>query len=259
MAELPGGLGIFDLRGRTALITGASRGLGAGAARALAAAGATVVLAARTIADLERVCAGISESGGQTHAIVADVTDEAAVEAMVAEAVSRFGRLDILVNNAGMNVRKPALELSAAEFDEVLGLNLRAYFLCARAAGRVMVAQRYGRVINMSSIMAAIGLPNQTAYAASKGGIGGLTRVLAIEWAAHGVTVNAIGPTYFETELTRPLYEDPERREFITSRTPMGRWGQPEELDGAIVFLASDASRYVTGQTLFVDGGWLAW
>ncbi len=259
MAELPAGLAIFDLSGRTALITGASRGLGAGAARALASAGANVALAARTGADLAAVCATIGREGGAAHAIVADVTDEDAVERMVAETVDRFGRIDILVNNAGMNVRKPALELEPAEFDQVLGLNLRSYFLCARAAGRRMVAQGYGRVINMSSILSSIGLPNQTAYASSKGGIGGLTRVLAIEWAPFGVTVNAIGPTYFETELTRPLYEDPERRAFITERTPMGRWGQPNELDGALIFLASDAAGYITGQTLFVDGGWLAW
>jgi NAD(P)-dependent dehydrogenase (short-subunit alcohol dehydrogenase family) len=122
-----------------------------------------------------------------------------------------------------------------------------------------MVKQGFGRVINMSSILSSIGLPNQTAYASSKGGVGGLTRVLAIEWATSGVTCNALGPTYFETELTRPLYEDPERREFITSRTPMGRWGQPHELAGALIFLASAASAYVTGQTLYVDGGWLAW
>jgi len=257
--ELPAGLSIFDLRGRTALITGGSRGLGAGAARALAAAGANVVVAARSADDLRAVCAAIEADGGRAHAIVADVTDEAAVEAMVLAAAARFGRLDILVNNAGKNVRKPALELSAAEFDDVLSLNLRSYFLCARAAGRLMVAQGYGRVINVSSILSSIGLPSQTAYSASKGGVASLTRVLAIEWASHGVTVNAIGPTYFETELTRPLYEDPERREFITSRTPMGRWGQPSELDGALIFLASAAAGYITSQTIFVDGGWLAW
>jgi NAD(P)-dependent dehydrogenase (short-subunit alcohol dehydrogenase family) len=259
VADLPAGLSVFDLRGRVALITGGSRGIGATSAQALASAGAAVVVCSRTESDLQAVCTGIKYAGGEAHAIVADVTDEAAVERTVEEVVRRFGRLDILLNNAGKNVRKPALELSTAEFDDVLALNLRAYFLCARAAGRVMVEQRYGRVINMSSILSSIGLPNQTAYASSKGAIGQLTRVLAIEWAPFGVTCNALGPTYIETELTRPLYEDPERREFITSRTPMGRWGQPEELAGAIIFLASEASGYMTGQTLYVDGGWLAW
>ena len=259
LSELPSGLGIFDLRGRVALITGGSRGLGAAAARALAASGAAVTICARNQDDLFAVRDEIAGSGCDVHAIIADVTDEAAVDDMVAETVRHFGRLDVLVNNAGKNIRKPALELTSAEFDEVLSLNLRSYFLCARAAGQVMVDQGYGRVINMSSILAAIGLPMQAAYASSKGAIGQLTRVLAIEWAPHGVTCNAIGPTYFETELTRPLYEDPERREFITSRTPMGRWGQPNELDGALIYLASQASAYVTGQTLYVDGGWLAW
>jgi len=259
LAELPAGLGIFDLTGRVALITGGSRGLGAQAAQALASAGAAVAICGRTEPDLSRVAAAISAAGGTALAIVADVTDEAAVEAMLRATVDRFGRLDILVNNAGKNIRKPALDMTSAEFDEVMRLNLHAYFLCARAAGRIMVEQRYGRVINMSSILAAIGLPNQTAYASSKGAIGGLTRVLAIEWAGHGVTCNAIGPTYFETELTRPLYEDAERREFITSRTPMGRWGQPEELNGLLIYLASQASGYLTGQTIYVDGGWLAW
>ncbi|MHB8576293.1 MAG: SDR family NAD(P)-dependent oxidoreductase [Dehalococcoidia bacterium] len=257
--EFPSGLGIFDLSGKTALITGGSRGLGAEAARALASAGARVVICGRTESDLIAVRDEIRASGGDAHAIVADVTDEPVVDAMIAEIVDRFGRLDILVNNAGKNVRKPALELSTSEFDDVLSLNLRSYILCARAPGRVMVKQRYGRVINVSSILASIGLATQTAYASSKGAIGQLTRVLAIEWAPFGVTVNAIGPTYFETELTRPLFEDPERRRFITERTPMGRWGQPNELAGTYILLASDASAYITGQTIYVDGGWLAW
>lgn len=256
--NLPAGLQIFDLSGKTALITGGSRGLGAAAARVLAGAGARVVVCGRTEADLHQVCAGIAGEGGESHAVVADVTDEAAVEAMVTQIVDQFGRLDILVNNAGKNIRKPALELSTLEFDEVLGLNLRGYFFCARAAGRVMVRQGSGRVINITSILSTIGLPLQTAYASSKGAVAQLTRVLAIEWAPFGVTVNAIGPAYFETEMTRPLYEDPDRREFIISRTPMGRWGQPSELAGTLILLASDASSFITGQTLFVDGGWLA-
>ncbi len=257
--DLPAGLQIFDLSGKTALITGGSRGLGAEAARALSGAGARVVVCGRTEADLQQVCAAVAEGGGEGHAVIADVTDEAAVEAMVAGVVERFGRIDILVNNAGKNIRKPALDLTTPDFDEVMGLNLRGYFFCARAAGRVMVQQGFGRVINITSILSAIGLPMQTAYASSKGAIAQLTRVLAIEWAPFGVTVNAIGPAYFETELTRPLYEDAERREFIVSRTPMGRWGQPQELAGTLILLASDASSYITGQTIFVDGGWLAW
>ena len=150
-------------------------------------------------------------------------------------------------------------ELSAEEYRQVLATNLEGYFLCARAAGKVLVKQGSGKVINISSILGRVALANQAAYASSKGAIEQLTKVLAIEWAPHNVTVNCIGPTYFETEMTRPLYQDPERRGFIESRTPMGRWGQPDELAGAVIFLASDAAGYITGQTIFVDGGWLAW
>ena len=173
-------------------------------------------------------------------------------------ALERFGRIDILVNNAGMNIRTTVLDYDLEDWDQVINLNLRSYFLVARTVGRHMVERRYGRVINITSILAAIGLPNQAAYATSKGGVTQLTKVMAIEWAPHNVTVNCIGPTYFETELTRPLYQDPERKSFIESRTPMGRWGQLDELHGAAIFLASDAAGFITGQTLFVDGGWLS-
>mgnify|MGYP000955714144 CR=1 FL=1 len=151
------------------------------------------------------------------------------------------------------------LELAAEEYRQVLATNLEGYFLCAKAFGRHLVAQGHGKVINISSIMGRVALANQAAYASSKGAIEQLTKVLAIEWAPQNVQVNAIGPTYFETDLTRPLFEDEERHDFITGRTPMGRWGQPHELAGAVIFLASDASNYVTGHTLMVDGGWTAW
>jgi NAD(P)-dependent dehydrogenase (short-subunit alcohol dehydrogenase family) len=259
VATLPNGLHIFDLTGKTALVTGGGRGLGRTMAVALASAGANLVLVGRTPADLESAAQEIEAQGRRAHVITADVTVPEQVEAMTAEAIRRAGHIDILVNNAGMNIRKPVLEYGVDDWDQVLGLNLRGYFLVARAVGRHMVERGYGRVINVTSILAAIGLPNQAAYASSKGAITQLTRVMAIEWAPHGVTVNCIGPTYFETDLTRPLYQDPERKHFIESRTPMGRWGQPEELNGAVIFLASDASRFITGQTIFVDGGWLAW
>ncbi len=254
MENLPPGLRIFDLTGKVALVTGAGRGLGRTFAEALASAGADLVLASRTRAELDAVAEAARAMGRKALPVVTDVTRPEQVEAMTAAALDRFGRIDILVNNAGMNIRKPALDYTLDEWDQV-----RAYFVVARIVGRHMVERRYGRVINVTSILAAIGLPNQTAYATSKGGITQLTKVMAIEWAPFGVTVNCLGPTYFETDLTRPLYQDPERKTFIESRTPMGRWGQPEELAGAIIFLASDAAAFVTGQTLFVDGGWLAW
>lgn len=253
------GIELFDLTGRVAVVTGAGRGLGRSMAIALAAAGADIVAASRTSSEIETLRDEIRGLGRRAEAITCDTTDEAQCERLASETVSRMGRVDILVNNAGINIRKPVLELSAEEYRQVLGTNLEGYFLCARAFGSRLVARGSGKVINISSIMGRVALANQAAYASSKGGIEQLTKVLAIEWAPHNVQVNAIGPTYFETELTRPLFEDPDRRDLITARTPMGRWGQPHELAGAVIFLASHASDYVTGHTLLVDGGWTAW
>jgi len=253
------GIELFDLTGRVAVVTGAGRGLGRSMAIALAAAGADIVAASRTSSEIETLRDEIRALGRRAEAITCDTTDEVQCERLASETVSRMGRVDILVNNAGINIRKPVLELSAEEYRQVLATNLEGYFLCARAFGSHLVAQGSGKVINISSIMGRVALANQAAYASSKGGIEQLTKVLAIEWAPHNVQVNAIGPTYFETELTRPLFEDPDRRDLITARTPMGRWGQPHELAGAVIFLASHASDYVTGHTLLVDGGWTAW
>ena len=253
------GTRLFDLTGRVAAVTGAGRGLGRVMALALAAAGADLLLASRTAPELERLADEVRALGRRALPFPADVTDANDCEAMAAAAVERLGGLDVLVNNAGTNVRKPALDLTPDEFEFVVATNLTGYFTCARAAGRRFTAQGSGKVINVSSIMGSVALPNQAAYASSKGGVDQLTKVLALEWAAAGVQVNGIAPTYFETELTRPLYDDPERRAFITERTPAGRWGQPHELAGAVIFLASAASDFVTGQTLLVDGGWTAW
>lgn len=240
-------------------MTGAGRGLGRSMAIALASAGADLALVSRTRSELDSLAGEISALGRRAVAITADATDEASVEAAIEEAVSGLGRLDILVNNAGINIRKPVLELPVEDYDRVIATNLRGYFLFARAAGRRLVAQGSGKVINISSIMGSVALPGQAAYASSKGGVEQLTKVMALEWAQSGVQVNAIGPTYFETELTRPLFEDEERHDFIVDRTPMKRWGQPHELAGAVIFLASSASDFITGQSLLVDGGWTAW
>ena len=253
------GTRLFDLSGKVAVVTGAGRGLGRSMALALAAAGADIVASARTASEIESLRDEVRALGRRSEAITADATHEHEAERLMAETVERLGRLDVLVNNAGINIRKPVLELELSEYQQVLATNLEGYFLCARAAGRLLVAQGGGKVINISSIMGRVALANQAAYASSKGAIEQLTKVLAIEWAPHGVQVNAIGPTYFETDLTRPLFEDEERHEFITSRTPLGRWGQPHELAGAVIFLASAASDYITGHTLMVDGGWTAW
>ena len=253
------GTQLFDLTGRVAIMTGAGRGLGRTMALALAAAGADLALASRTTPELESLVEEIEALGRRAIAVPTDITSPEACEALVAAAVERLGRLDILVNNAGTNVRKAALEITPDEYDFVIQTNLKGYFNGARAAGRRFVEQGSGKVINVSSILGSVALPNQAAYASSKGAIDQLTKVLAIEWATANVQVNGLAPTYFETDLTRPLYDDPERKAFIEERTPMGRWGQPHELAGAVIFLASDASDFVTGQTILVDGGWTAW
>jgi NAD(P)-dependent dehydrogenase (short-subunit alcohol dehydrogenase family) len=250
---------LFDLRGQTALVTGASRGLGEAIAKGLARAGAAVAICGRARPDLERVCADIRAAGGEAEPFELDVLDSAAVASSVTEILDRMKQVDILVNNAGVNARKPVLELSEEDWDLVLNTNLKGYFLVARAVVPQMIARGRGKVVNVASIMGTVVLPELLPYACSKGGVVQMTKVMAVEWAQQGVTVNAIGPTYFETPLTAPLRNDPERNNFIIDRTPMGRWGQPAELVGTTVFLASRASDFVTGQTIYVDGGWTAW
>ena len=250
---------LFDLTGRVALVTGASKGLGRAMSIGLAKAGASLALCARDRAGLAETKAAVEAHGVRAETFELDVLRSASVRAAVAAAVKAFGHLDVLVNNAGVNVRKPTLELAEEEWDLVVGTNLKGYFLVAQAVGAHMVARKKGKVINVSSIFGAVGMNNQLAYASSKGGVGMMTKVMAIEWAKDGVNVNAIAPTYFETPLVASLRNDPERFRFINERTPMGRWGQPEELEGTLVWLASHASDFVTGQTVFVDGGWTIW
>jgi NAD(P)-dependent dehydrogenase (short-subunit alcohol dehydrogenase family) len=253
------GTKLFDLSGRVGIVTGAGRGLGRTMALALAAAGADICATARSLDEIEALAGEVRALGRRAIAVTADATDETAAARVVEAAVEQLGRVDILLNNAGINIRKPLLELSEEEYRRVLDTNLVGYFHFAREAGRQLVKQGSGKVINVSSIMGHVALASQGAYASSKGAVEQLTKVMALEWASHNVQVNAIGPTYFETELTKPLFEDPERNAFISGRTPMGRWGQPHELAGAVIFLASRASDYVTGHTLMVDGGWTAW
>ncbi len=250
---------LFDLRGKVALVTGASRGLGRAMAKGLARAGADLVLCARNQADLATVAQEIMAMGRRAVSVYLDVLDAKSVEKMLERSLQEMGSIDILVNNAGINIRKSVVELAEEEWDKVLDTNLKGYFLVGRAVGRHMMDRGGGKVINVASILGAVGLPNQVAYASSKGGVIQMTKVMALEWAPYHINVNAIAPTYFETPLVAALKNDPERYRFIVERTPMGRWGQPEELEGIVVFLASKASDFITGQTIFVDGGWTVW
>lgn len=253
------GLEIFDLTGKVAMVTGGTRGLGEVCATAMAGAGADIAVCGRNRADLDRVSEKIGQLGRRSEGFFLDVTDKQRVAETVQEVKDVFGRIDVLVNNAGVNHRVPVLEYAEEEWNRVIDTNLKGYFLVAQAVAPLMIDQGYGKVINMSSILGSVGLPNQVAYAASKGGVDQMTKVMAIEWAPKGLRVNAIGPTYFETELVAQIRDDPERFKFINERTPMGRWGHLSELEGIVIFLASPASDFITGQTIYVDGGWTIW
>lgn len=252
-------LDLFDLSGKRALVTGGTRGLGEVCALALAKAGADVAVCGRSREDLNRVAGRIRGMGRKAEGFSVDVTQKRQVAEAVGNALAALGAIDILVNNAGVNHRVTVLDYPEEEWDRVIDTNLKGYFLMAQAVAPHMIANGYGKIINMSSILGAVGLPNQVAYAASKGGVDQMTKVMALEWARQGVRVNAIGPTYFETDLVTQIRNDPERFKFINERTPMGRWGYLPELEGTVIFLAAPASDFITGQTIYVDGGWTIW
>ncbi len=251
---------LFDLKGKAALVTGASKGLGEAMALGLSKAGAKVAICARNQEDLRRVQKRIEEKGGEALIARADVLQTQSIREMVSRVLDHFGQIDILVNNAGIILRKPLLDWSEEEWDRVLDTNLKGYFLVSQAVGPQMISRRKGKVINMASIFGTVALTNQVGYACSKGGVIQMTKVMALEWAPYHINVNAIAPAYFESDrLVAALKKDPERNRFIVERTPMKRLGRPEELEGITIFLASQASDFITGQTIFIDGGWTIW
>ena len=246
---------LFDLTGQAALVTGTSRGLGQYLARALARAGADLILTSRRRESLDEFAEEIRGLGRRAVAVELDVRDAGSIERMADAAAAAFGQVHILVNNAGCNVRKPALEVTWDDWNLVLETNLRGSFFVAQAIARGMIARGYGRIINVGSVTSVFGYAGLAPYGASRGGIRQLTMSLAADWGPHGVTVNCLAPGWFKTEQNRVMYEDPGWVEYLVERIPMRRPGLPNDLDGAVVFLASEASRYVTGQTLLVDGG----
>jgi NAD(P)-dependent dehydrogenase (short-subunit alcohol dehydrogenase family) len=246
---------MFDLSGQVAIVTGTSRGLGQYLARALAKAGADLVITSRDRDSLSEFEAEIRGLGKRVVSLELDVRDQESIKTMVRDAEAAYGQIHILVNNAGCNVRKPALEVTWDDWNLVLDTNLRGSFFTAQAVARGMIEHGYGRIISIGSVTSVFGFAGLAPYGASRGGIRQLTMSLADDWGRHGVTVNCLAPGWFRTEQNKVLYEDPEWLAYLVDRIPAKRPGQPHDLDGAVVFLASEESRYVTGQTLLVDGG----
>jgi NAD(P)-dependent dehydrogenase (short-subunit alcohol dehydrogenase family) len=252
---------LFDLTGKVVVVTGSGRGLGKPIATGMAVHGADVVACSRTLVEAESTAHEIEAAGGRAIALRVDTADRASCQALVDTTVQHFGRLDVMVNNAGIDIIEPAEDVEEDTWDKIMGVNLRGYFNCSQLAARYMIAAGHGgSIVNNSSIAGKVGIKGLAAYAASKGGVDQLTKVQAIEWAPHGIRVNAVAPGYFENIMTDASDEHrrPEKRAQVLAFTPMGRRGLPDELIGPFVFFASEASSYTTGTILYVDGGYTA-
>jgi len=247
---------LFDLKGKVAIVTGASRGLGRGMAIGLARAGANVVVT--DILDTKETVDEVKKLGREALGIKVNVTKKSDVEAMVQQTLEKFGMVDILVNNAGILRIEPTEDMKEEDWDKVLAINLKGQFLCAQEVGKHMIKQKSGKIINMSSIAGKFGNPQSAAYNASKAGVILLTKTLAIDWGKHNIQVNAICPGAFYTPMTEESFKDENLVQMIKTSVPLGRYGEPEDLVGTVIYLASEASNYVTGHALVVDGGWTA-
>ncbi len=248
----------FDLTGKIAVVTGASRGLGQGYAVALASAGAYTIVLSRTKEKLEETVTKIETAGGKGEAVPVDITDINAVKGTVDKTIEKHGKIDILVNNAGTEIPNNFLDVSEKDYDTIMNVNMKAMYFTSQAVASHMVKENHGKIINIGSLGSHIGLAKATVYCASKGGVTQFTKALALEMAPYNIQVNAIAPGYFHTELTDPFFKDPNHLQWIEERIPKGRIGTEEDLAATVVFLASQASDYITGEVINVDGGWMA-
>jgi NAD(P)-dependent dehydrogenase (short-subunit alcohol dehydrogenase family) len=248
----------FDLSGKVAIVTGAGRGIGYHISLALAKYGADLAICSRTVSELEKTKSEIERFGRKVHIQEVDVLKIPDIHSMVEETAKKFGHIDILVNNAGVNIPQLAVEVTEEAWDKIINTNLKAAFFCAQAVGKVMIRQGKGKIINISSQTGTVAIPQRAAYCSSKGGLNLLTKVLAIEWAQHNIHVNAVAPTFIETPFSKPMLEKAGFLDYVLGNISLGRLGQPEDVVGAVIYLASEASNLVTGHILLVDGGWTA-